>query len=88
MPGKRWSTEGDLASLKAPKKRVEFNDLVRVVLIPSKGDFVEAGVSSSLWWTRDDYLSFRTSARREMDFILRTMDTIDLNSALRILYQP
>ncbi|CAM9653021.1 unnamed protein product [Heterosigma akashiwo] len=43
-------------------KKVEFEDNVRVVLIPSHKDYDEIIPLSSIWWTNADYKAFAASA--------------------------
>ena len=88
--GRRWGTVSDLCEMEelAEKKKVNFNPRVNVVLIPSSSEYEEAGLRACLWWSREEFNSFKRSARRELEFFIRLQDTVDSGTALRMLYQP
>lgn len=92
--GRLWATSGDLLhdeqnSVKTvAKKRVAFQPLVRVVLIPSRNEYIAAGLLSILWWEDSDYSSFKTSAVRELKALMISRGIYNSKEAIKVLYQP
>jgi len=89
--GKYWSTTGDLqAPQVAPKKKksVKFSTSVKVILIPKREEYVDAGIDSLIWWGDSDYVGFKESAVSEMRQLMALDSRIDSVAARRILYQP
>ena len=74
--GRLWATSGDLlgdehTATKTPvRRKVEFQPLVRVVLIPSRTEYSSAGLLSILWWEDSDYSSFKSTAVRELKALM------------------
>lgn len=64
---------------------VEFSESMRVVLIPSRTDYMAAGLIKNLWWTAPDYLSFQQSAYSEIR-LLSVFEGIDPMAAKQKLY--
>mmetsp|Transcript_26424 Transcript_26424/g.26674 ORF Transcript_26424/g.26674 Transcript_26424/m.26674 type:complete len:112 (+) Transcript_26424:94-429(+) len=48
------------------KKSVRFASVTRAVLIPSRTDFYEHDLIEVLWWSNDDYSSFKQCARDDL----------------------
>jgi hypothetical protein len=69
------------------KSGVKFNSALRVVLIPSRGEYKSAGLCPELWWTSSDYFMFQQSAHSEIR-LLSAYENINLNAARKKLYQP
>lgn len=97
MGSKLHSTTGDLPHLDvldaSPglscselRSKTKFHPAVRVVLIPTRDEYTQAGVSSSLWWSDEDYLSFKESGISE---IRECMGKFECSNKLAIhrLYQ-
>jgi hypothetical protein len=55
-----------LTSLRMPKKRVSFDKIASIVLIPTKQEFRTAGLGDHLWWNDSDYHSFKVSAAEDV----------------------
>lgn len=92
--GRLWATSGDLLldeqnSVKTvAKRRVAFQPLVRVVLIPSRNEYIAAGLLSILWWEDSDYSSFKTAAVRELKALMIARGIYNSKEAIKVLYQP
>mmetsp|Transcript_1585 Transcript_1585/g.2164 ORF Transcript_1585/g.2164 Transcript_1585/m.2164 type:complete len:164 (+) Transcript_1585:408-899(+) len=48
-------------------RKVNFDDNVRVVLIPSHKDFDVMVPHNTIWWTKDDYETFKLNALRILE---------------------
>lgn len=66
---------------------VEFHNSLRVVLVPSRGEYKKAGLNPTLWWGPDDYFGFQQSANSEL-MLLSRFENIDIKTARSRLYQP
>lgn len=64
---------------------VNFNSLLKVVLIPSREEYRKA--QCDLWWTGNDFFSFKQAARSEIK-LLAIYENICMTEARRKLYQP
>ena len=69
------------------KNAVKFNSALKVVLIPSRGEYKSAGLCPELWWTSSDYFMFQQSAHSEIR-LLSAYENINLTAARKKLYQP
>jgi len=93
--GRIWATTGNLmgngvkkpASVKG-KRRVSFQPLVRVVLIPSRDEYAHAKLLPILWWEDSDYSFFKSSAVCELKTLMLSRRFKSSQEAIRILYQP
>jgi hypothetical protein len=92
--GRLWATSGDLLQDEqntvkpVAKRRVAFQPLVRVVLIPSRNEYIAAGLLSILWWEDSDYSSFKTSAVKELKALMISRGIYNSKEAIKVLYQP
>jgi hypothetical protein len=94
--GRLWATTENLITqiekkitLKViPKKKVRFQLLVRVVLIPSRYEYTDADLFDSLWWQDSDYSAFKASALLELNAMMASPDIRDSLEAIKMLYQP
>ena len=92
--GRLWATSGNLlgdehTATKTPvRRKVEFQPLVRVVLIPSRTEYSSAGLLSILWWEDSDYSSFKSTAVRELKALMISRGIYSSRDAIKILYQP
>lgn len=68
-------------------KQVNFNECVKVILIPSRAEYVKRGLAKYLWWTQQDYFSFQQEARSEIQ-LYAIVQRISFLEARRKLYQP
>lgn len=73
---------------KVEKKRVKFQPAVRVVLIPSRTEYIASNLLSTLWWNDIDYSAFKNSAVMELKAVMRSNSISNSKEAIRILYQP
>lgn len=73
-------------------KRLRFFKQVSVILIPTKEEFHDAGITENLWHSRGDCQQYRIESRNEVDRLIAEREAsgekIDFVSALRMLYQP
>lgn len=75
------------AHLEKTRKKISFNSLVNVVLIPSFKD-MESSIWNEIWWSNTDYISFYTSARKELQDFIQENPSINRGQAMKLLYQP
>ena len=66
---------------------VRFDSTLKMVLIPSRGEFKRAGMYEHLWWTSQDFLQFQASANSEIR-MLASYEGIGAKLARFKLYQP
>lgn len=69
------------------KKCIKWKSGVRVVLIPSRTEYVDAKLNELLWWRDEDYSSFKDSAADELKVITKRFN-LTFKSAMKMLYQP
>ena len=67
------------------KKTLNFNNLLKVVLIPCREELRKA--QCDLWWTGNDFLTFKQAARNEIK-LLSVLENICMTDARQKLYQP
>lgn len=70
-----------------PRRGVSFNSTLKLVLIPSRGEFKRAGMYEALWWTSVDFLQFQAAANSEIR-MLASYEGIGAKLARFKLYQP
>ncbi len=77
---------------RSSKKTVSFSKSVRVVLIPQRKEFIQAGLHTMLWQTEQDFLSFRKSTDEETLELMKKCKAaghpITTKEAQKQLYQP
>jgi hypothetical protein len=97
--GRLWATTGDLvgndnnasatgAQKKVEKRRVKFQAAVRVVLIPSRNEYINAGMGDVLWWEESDYSVFKRAAVSELKMLMQSEGILDSKVAIQMMYQP
>ena len=97
--GRLWATTGDLvgndnnasatgAQKKVEKRRVKFQAAVRVVLIPSRNEYINAGMGDALWWEESDYSVFKRAAVSELKMLMQAEGILDSKVAIQMMYQP
>lgn len=70
-----------------PKRKVLFNFVISVILIPTRTEFYEAGLDNDMWWCSLDFEDFKRSAVLEIrEFMKGTASTALV--AMKALYQP
>jgi hypothetical protein len=80
------TTNNDVLQLPNKKKTVKFNPSLRVILIPSRGEFRQVGLNSVLWWSSSDYINFQNNANSEIRMLV-SFENITAKQARRKLYQ-
>lgn len=68
-------------------RRVAFCPSLRVILIPSRGEYKRAGLYGELWWATIDFLQFQAAANSEIR-MLASYEGIGAKAARCKLYQP
>lgn len=67
---------------------MRFSSAVRVILIATKDDFAKAGLLRDLWYTEDDFASFKATALQEFnDLIARGYGHLTRQEIKHVLYQ-
>lgn len=90
-PRIRRVTEGDLTSSTNGSKlgratSVRFSEENRVVLVPSRNEYIKRGLNKDVWYDSNDYAGFQLSAKAEiMDFLQQDGGTV--KGAINFLYQ-
>ena len=74
--------------MKKPKRSVSFSRAVHVMLIPTREEYCQANLDTSMWWDRDDYDTFKDDAVSELKSLMRVDPRIDCKVAQTLLYQP
>jgi hypothetical protein len=72
----------------APKFRVSFHGSVRVVLIPTRSEYRQVGLSRTIWWHESDYSTFKREAVAELKAFMSAINSSDAKASLALLYQP
>lgn len=67
------SKEQDIAT--SSRKKVDFYPSVAVILIPTKEEFVKAGVAEDMWWSKEDQALFKFDAMKEVSDFFRQNPT-------------
>ena len=71
------------------KKSVSFNRrVVRVILIPTKEEMIEATAKEPLWWAPEEYTVFKNEAVAELKYVMSSHVNMDSKMSLKFLYQP
>jgi len=82
--GETRTTEDDYEKI---KKKVHFESAVRVILIPSRIEYLAAGLMPILWWEKNDFTLFKRSAVAELVSFMRLRGISSYKEAMKILYQ-
>ncbi len=90
--GKVHATTGSLFEPKlgsqTPRKKIQFNPAVRVILIPTVGEYRLVGLGDLMWWNDNDYKGFKQSALNELKLFMLKLSSMDSKAAIKALYQP
>lgn len=70
------------------QKKVSFDYIIDVVLIPNITDFKERGMINYLWWNEENLVYFKNSAREEILEFMEKHKGVSIKDACNILYQP
>ena len=68
-------------------RSVRFQTSVRVVLIPSRPEYIAAGLLSVLWWEKSDFPLFKSAAVSEVITLMQLKNIKNCKDAMKILYQ-
>ena len=68
-------------------RSVRFQTSVRVILIPSRPEYIAAGLLSVLWWEKSDFPLFKTSAVSEVITLMQLKNINNCKDAMKMLYQ-
>lgn len=52
--------------MKNSRKKCQWEDIVNVILIPSRKEYYDVGLDSILWWKDDDYIDFKNEFSFEL----------------------
>lgn len=63
------------------RKEVRFSNIDKVVLVPTRQEYVDHNLGSKLWWTVEDYSKFKRSAVLEVSAMINIY-RIDAKTAL------
>jgi len=85
MEGVESSTFGECEMFFKVKKSLNFNNFLKVVLIPCRDEFRKA--QCDLWWSGTDFLNFKQAAKSEIK-MLAVFENICMTEARQKLYQP
>lgn len=91
--GKSWATTGDLSAdcgrssaENIRKKRIKFSPSVRVVLIPTIMEYLEANIGDHIWWSEHDFRVFKQDAVQELKEHLMKCPNDSAKQAIKNLY--
>lgn len=68
------------------KKKIKFNNMLKVKLIPNIKDFEE--LYDDLWWNQDELQEFRQSSTKEILGLISRHKYMSIQQASKLLYQP
>lgn len=71
----------------AERRRVRFQTSVRVILIPSRPEYIAAGLLPVLWWEKSDFPLFKTAAVSEVISLMQARNIKNCKEAMKMLYQ-
>ena len=72
---------------KKPIKKLTFNSIVRVMLIPCRKE-MDSELKTLLWWNTKELNMFGISAISEIDTFLLYNSHLNRKEAIKYLYQP
>jgi len=68
-------------------RRVEFAEAVKIILVPSRGEYKSSGICNMLWWDAFEFSQFQATASVEIRAFAQDQG-IGARAARRKLYQP
>lgn len=74
--------------IETKQKKVSFDYIIDVVLIPNITDFKERDMLNYLWWNEENLVYFKNSAREEILEFMEKHKGLTIKDACNILYQP
>lgn len=74
----------ELLAVQAPKKKVHFDGIVQVILIPSIQEYRDAQIFESIWWVASDYREFQLTMSVAFKKFITTTQCPNLKEALKM----
>lgn len=69
-------------------KKVRFNNIIRILYIPTNKEYFNNFLNKLLWWDEDDYNKFKLSAIIQIHDLMYIHKNMSSKDAQKILYQP
>ena len=66
------------------QKKIQFHYMREIITIPTKEDYL----TYNLWWNEADYVEFMKSARKEILSLIQNVRGLNVDQALKIIYNP
>jgi hypothetical protein len=89
------STRSNSADMSVPekkekeKKKVHYNNKIRVILIPSRREYFDRGLEIDLWYSREHLNSFAQHAVKEItEYMDSITEKLTVKQVMMELYQP
>ena len=64
-----------------PRRKIHFNTVVRVILIPNRNDYLDAGLQTIIWYSINDLNNFKKNFMNDLIVILK-QNNIDEGSGI------
>ena len=78
--------ESSLNIMPPPRRSVSFHSTCAVILIPSRKEYVDAGID--LWFNRKDQTAAQTQVANELKQLISYNPALTVETAMKFLYQP
>jgi hypothetical protein len=75
------------ATIKKIKKKLRFDNLVRVTLIPSINEYKDAGLHLFLWCSQNELQCYKDSAYEDIKDFMRVNNCQNFTEAMKSLFQ-
>mmetsp|Transcript_8153 Transcript_8153/g.13553 ORF Transcript_8153/g.13553 Transcript_8153/m.13553 type:complete len:239 (+) Transcript_8153:154-870(+) len=75
------------ATLKDIKKKLRFDKVVKVTLIPSIAEYKDAGLQLTLWCSQNELQCYKSEAYGEIQEYMRSSQCNDISTAMKSLFQ-
>lgn len=69
-------------------RKISFCPIVNVCIIPGKEMYTLYNIKHDIWWTNDEFVSFRQSCLQEIRELIIRNRYITIKQASKLLYQP
>ena len=66
------------------KKKLKFNNIVKVFLIPNRNEILQ----NDLWWSCQDIANFKKTSNDEILNLIKRHKYMTIKQATKLLYQP
>ena len=84
ISGHSWASEEP--TITPRKRRITFQDVEHVVLIPSRSDYRKEGVHNVIWCSRTELLEFKNAAFDEIRKFMADNNCADAAKAVRMMF--